>query len=288
MPAKLNFRQKAYQHVRSKLMAGEVRAGQRLSEVALAREIGISRTPMREALHQLASEGLLDRDEQGLCVKQITRADLLEISRLRRMLEIHAAGRAARQITDQELAGIRQVVQQLRSLSRQIRNAGMAAWRDQPIGRQMAMTDVLFHVLILQAANSPRTLKIVTDFRLLTMRYAPHSGHTLTNLSQTLLAHWRIYAALRRRDPQAARAAMRVHHQQHQTRIINAFDHERRAGHRGLIASDWSGVLESVSRRIGIHLDVTAPTDPDHTPLVNPPSSSRRTNTSSARRRDRR
>src|SRR5690554_3882326 len=92
--------QTAYEHIRHRLIAWDPQRDGVLSEVAIARELGVSRTPVREAVSQLVIEGLVERKPgHGVMVKTMTRAELAEMWDLRQSLETYANGRAARRIT---------------------------------------------------------------------------------------------------------------------------------------------------------------------------------------------
>src|ERR1700733_14697298 len=95
-PENHSLRERAYLHIQRKIAVGELPAGSRVSELLLARELGISRTPIREALGQLVAEGLLDQTpSQGAEVVRLTRQDIIELYELREALEVHAVGKAA-------------------------------------------------------------------------------------------------------------------------------------------------------------------------------------------------
>src|SRR6185436_9971548 len=96
-----------------------------------------------------------------------------------------------------------------REISRAIRDQGMQSW-NQELGRQLALTDMIFHMTILHAADSPRVMKIVDDFHVLTTRFRHPAQQSLHRLARVLLEHWRIYRGVASRDPKTARAAMKV------------------------------------------------------------------------------
>jgi DNA-binding GntR family transcriptional regulator len=99
-----------YQALHERLARGEL--GERLTETRLAAELGISRTPVREALHRLRQEGLLDATPRGKSLARLERADLEEILEMRTVLEPFIAARAAERGTPEGLARLRQALQQ--------------------------------------------------------------------------------------------------------------------------------------------------------------------------------
>jgi len=240
-----SHREKAYEFIRAKVLAGEIQAGERLSEVPLAREIGISRTPVREAMHQLASEGLLERGDGGVTVRIVTLAEMDEIARLRMLLEPHAAARAAKLITPEQLDRLTSLFQQLRNCYRELRDADRSQWRGR-LGRQLSLADMLFHTAILEAACSPRLMKTVIDLRLLTTRPRTADQMTLHDLARFLREHWRIFRAIRDHNSRAARRAMREHQRAHRRSIRRYMQIELQRGESGAMARDWTAVLRRI------------------------------------------
>src|SRR6476646_9375274 len=93
-----SIRGRAYVRIQRKIASGELAAGTALSEVALAAELGASRTPIREAIAQLVAEGLLEQTpNRGAVVVQLKRHDIIELFELREALELYAVTKAARQ-----------------------------------------------------------------------------------------------------------------------------------------------------------------------------------------------
>ncbi|MBN1571419.1 MAG: GntR family transcriptional regulator, partial [Acidobacteria bacterium] len=90
-------RERAYLHIQQKIAGRELLAGSAISEVALAAELGLSRTPVHEALRQLLGEGLLEEDPSGgIVVVRLSRQDFVELYELRSVLEAHAVSKIAK------------------------------------------------------------------------------------------------------------------------------------------------------------------------------------------------
>src|SRR5664279_3819532 len=101
---KLTQRENAYRHIRNKVASGMFSTGERIYPVHLAREIGISLIPVREAIGQLQSEGLIvHKPHRGIFVKEIERRDLVDLIEFRTILESAAAANAARRISAAQL-----------------------------------------------------------------------------------------------------------------------------------------------------------------------------------------
>ena len=101
----LTLKQHAYEVIRTKILSGVLKPGSRLSDELLARELGISRSPVREAISQLASEGMVDyRPRTGAYVKGPDRCELEELYEIREPLERYAARKAAAGISPEGIA----------------------------------------------------------------------------------------------------------------------------------------------------------------------------------------
>ena len=93
----ISARERAYLSIQQKIAGRELAAGAAISEVALAAELGISRTPVHEAIRQLLGEGLLEEDSNGvIIVVRLSRQDFVELYELRSVLETHAISKIAK------------------------------------------------------------------------------------------------------------------------------------------------------------------------------------------------
>src|SRR5665213_277315 len=92
-----SVRAKAYLLLQKKIASGELPAGSLVSELAISKELGSSRTPVREAVSQLLAEGLLETSPGGgIVVTRLTRQAIVDLYELREALEVFAVGRATR------------------------------------------------------------------------------------------------------------------------------------------------------------------------------------------------
>lgn len=100
----LNQTEKALIGLRSMIMAGRFKTGQRLPEIAVSEQLGISRTPLRQAMDRLVAEGLLDRISTGGCrVARFTKEDIADAIQIRGVIEGTAARMAAERGADPDL-----------------------------------------------------------------------------------------------------------------------------------------------------------------------------------------
>jgi DNA-binding GntR family transcriptional regulator len=229
------LKKRAYEHVRRKL-AGEISPGARLSPKSLAKEIGISHTPVREALSQLQSEGLLvERPQKGMFVRQPGRAELVEIIELRTILEVHAAGEAARRIRDAEFDELQRHSDELRDLAASI---AASPPKDVPalLPRWM-IADLAFHLTVLTVGGNGRVLKVVNDMRILTRMFGfraddPARWNDIpAYFAENYQVHRDVCLAIGKRDPKSARRAMSAHMHLTRRSLLARFDSMQRQHH---------------------------------------------------------
>jgi len=202
----LTLKQHAYQWIRTKLVSGDMPAGCRLSDDALAKEIGISRSPVREAISQLASEGLVEcRPRCGAFVKVPSREELEELYEVRIALESFAAGKAAMFAGDDEIAELERLHQELlATVNACRRRPGKVA--DRALTDRFLAGDMKFHLQILRAGGNKRLCSLVDDCRIFIQVFGhvpiEHDARLMEDSAQQ---HASILAAIHRRDSQAAR-----------------------------------------------------------------------------------
>src|SRR5579859_2034234 len=151
----VNLKQRAYEHIRQNLLAGRYQPGSALSAVALAKEIGISQTPVREAISQLETEGLVEQlPRLGMRVKVIDRRELEELFEIRELLESGAAARAAERTGTAAIAQLENLCDQFHTLSRQFRDVAANKEDFEPIAERLVVNDVAFHLTLFTAADN--------------------------------------------------------------------------------------------------------------------------------------
>jgi DNA-binding GntR family transcriptional regulator len=178
-----------------------LRPGQRIDEQALARDFGISRTPLREALKVLHNEGLVRLvPRRGCFVAELSDRDLDEIYEMVALLESTAAARAAELATPAEVAKLRRVTQRM---------AQMAAEGQH---KRYFEANLAAHDLVLEIAGN-RWQKDMIQYLRAMCRLSPYVsiGKIPGRLEQSLGEHQELLAAIEARDPQRARDVMRRH-----------------------------------------------------------------------------
>jgi DNA-binding GntR family transcriptional regulator len=227
-----NLKRSAYEHIRQNLLCGKLPPGTLLSPVALAKEMGISHTPVREAISQLESEGLVEQlPRLGARVRVIDRQELIDLFELRELLESGAAAKAAERITPEQIAELKQLCDQYGELVHRCREAVARRADVDALTQHMLFLDVAFHLQLLNAANNRWMRKIVGDLHLMTyvFRYRrsaqTSAAQALSRSEEVHKEHSRIVQALQRRDARAASTQVVRHIQgakQHQLDILDA------------------------------------------------------------------
>ena len=192
---------RAYESVQEGIAAGELPAGSWLREPVVAARLGMSRTPVREALRMLAAEGAVELvHNRGARVVRWSAEDIDEVYRLRGLLEGHGASLAARSATAEQ-------VDHVRSCQRRYEEA----LREGPDSARSAACNDDFHAAVMTAAGSPRLAALLG-----TISSAPLVARALRQYGdddrrRSVLQHRDILLALTRRDEDLAEAAMRSH-----------------------------------------------------------------------------
>jgi DNA-binding GntR family transcriptional regulator len=190
----------AYQELKARIVSGALAPGARLVEAQLAAQIKVSRTPIRDALRRLVSEGLASRDESGgLIVHAASQRQIEEIYLVREVLDGLAARLAAERITDRDLVRLRLTLDALRG-------AAEAGRTDEVIA-----TNLTFHQLIYEAAGNSRLEKLGLELREFVRLFSREAFASRDRAVAIVGEHVAIVDALEARDPEAAEHAAREH-----------------------------------------------------------------------------
>lgn len=225
-----SLKDRAYAFIREKIVTGVLPPGERISDLDISKEMGVSRTPVREALARLETQGLVEQEPGfGPKVRRMTRAELVEAFELREILECGASAIAARRITDQELRELSELCDEYEATVRRVgesRNEGPLNWR-------LSVLDIAFHLKIIEAVKNRSLIRAVGDIQLLTgilqrradVPTVPHSER----LHHVCTDHRDILRALETRDPSLVETTLQKHLQWARDFHLEAFDWEQRA-----------------------------------------------------------
>lgn len=226
----LSIREKAYLYIQQLIASGALEAGGGISELMLAKELGSSRTPVREAMNQLAAEGLLAQSPGGgMVVAQLTREDIIELYELREALEVYAVEKVARvpmRLADKDrLQGL---VDEILKLEKELAKSRKSQLDAKQMERFIGC-DLGFHALLMSMTHNSRLQKIINDTRLLISIFAIHrGGHDGAMLKSIRKHHQMILDAVVQQDSAAAMRALAEHIQASQRERLSEYDHWKR------------------------------------------------------------
>ncbi|CAN5629209.1 GntR family transcriptional regulator [soil metagenome] len=226
----LSIRDKAYLYIQHLIAQGTLPAGGGISELLLAKELGSSRTPVREAMNQLSAEGLLQQSPSGgMVVAQLSREDIIELYELREALEVYAVGKVACvPMRDTDKVRLQNLVDEIVVLQKELKKSKLTHLDAKQMERFIGC-DLGFHALLMSMTHNSRLQKIINDTRLLMSIFAIHvEGHDYGTLGNVRDYHQRILDAVVQQSPEAAKIGLIEHIQASQRERLNAFDHWKR------------------------------------------------------------
>lgn len=192
----------AVEVIREAIMDGRLAPGQRLKEEELARELGISRTPVREALLILQTEGLLESTpNRGATVRTYDEDDIADLYILRAALEGVAARLAAERVSAKDV----------QKLNRSCDRFDAIAADPATTLKDLVKENLFFHSTILEVAGNERIAQMVHGVTELPLVYKSYLWYSPSQKVVSAHFHRRIAAALEARDPERAESVMKEH-----------------------------------------------------------------------------
>jgi DNA-binding GntR family transcriptional regulator len=222
----LSVRQRAYLHIQRCIASGQLEAGSTISEVELARELGSSRTPVREALGQLVAEGLLEQSPTGgTLVVQLEREDIIDLYELREALEVYDVGKVVRLgVRQEELDRLQSLVDGFLLLKKELDASDDPALDPEQINRFIAY-DVGFHARLMSMAQNFRMQKVINDTRVLIRIFTCYRrGHDAALLDQISREHQSLLDAVVGGDSELAMRLISEHIRTSQHDRLEDFD----------------------------------------------------------------
>lgn len=196
----LPLRDVVFQTLRQAILRGELKPGERLMEVRLAKKLGVSRTPIREAIRKLELEGLvLMIPRRGAEVAKISEKNLRDVLEVRRSLEELAIDLACQRIQEEELETLREAQKEF---------AAAVAAGD---AMEIAQTDEKFHEIIYSGTGNQKLMQILSNLREQMYRYRLEYIKDANKRQILLVEHEQILKALSLRHVQEAKLAVREH-----------------------------------------------------------------------------
>lgn len=198
--ADTSLRNKVFQYIKAQIINGIYSTGDILLETKLATELGVSRTPIREAIWLLEVAGLVETTvKKGAIVLGISSKDVADICVMRQLLEGLAARWATKRLTDLEMKELEKIVD-LTEFYAQKHNV-----------EEIAKLDSKFHQIIYEASGSKMLSLTLSNLHQYIQVARLQSMNVENRLSQTITEHLSLLEALRNRDVEAAETAMTYH-----------------------------------------------------------------------------
>lgn len=194
------LRELVCENIRQAIIDGTFSPGERLMEIQLADEMGVSRTPVREAIRKLELEGFVVMiPRRGTYVADISIKDITEIYEIRTCLDTLAAGLAAERITDEELEALNRL---LVEIGQHIADNNM---------EKIVEADTAFHDILYQASRNERLRSIINNLREQLTGIRGRSMSYPGRLIETMEEHRTLVDSIAARDSERAQEAARVH-----------------------------------------------------------------------------
>ena len=189
----LTLSQRVYEHLRDEILADHLLPGTELSEVALSKELAISRGPIREAMGRLAAEGLITmRPRRRAEVRSLTLQELIDAYQVREALEVMAVRLLVPRVTEADLARLAELIDQ------------MAAHSAEGAVRQFLATNASFHELVCELSGNPKLQEVHHRLEDEIGRFQNRTLALRGNMDDSLTEHRAILAAIRSRDAERA------------------------------------------------------------------------------------
>lgn len=189
-----------YHQIKKEILSGSISPGSRLLEGRLAKQINVSRTPVREALHILEMEGFLESFPRvGYRVRKITWREAIEINEIRAVLEPLAAKKAI-ESEDQTY---------IEELEEVLKKTEMAARQNQI--KSFFQYDTEFDEVILRASGMKTLIDVWATLRHRLKLYKMGAQDSIETMMRSIKGHWKIYECLRAKDKEGVERAIKEH-----------------------------------------------------------------------------
>ena len=200
MNAYLPLRDVVFNTLREAILKGDLKPGERLMELQLASKLGVSRTPIREAIRMLEQEGLaVTTPRKGAEVAKMTLKDMEDVLEIRDALDELAVRIACQKISDEQLKQLEDM-KELFEKSTQTGNV-----------KKIAEADVTFHDVIYEATGNPKLVTLLNNLREQVYRHRVEYIKDPKNYPTLIAEHEAILESLKNRDVKNAVEAMHVH-----------------------------------------------------------------------------
>ncbi len=197
----MSVREKTYEKLKTDIFSGRFLPGERLAEEHLAEELGVSRTPVREALHKLEQDGLIEPlESRGFCIPHDSPEEVEDLFNLRTVLEGYTLRLICGRITDEQMTALEEIMDKSDDALRRERLNEVFHWNTQ------------FHdTLHAMVADNRRFHTLIVNMRKYVLRYRKDTLQSLAAAKRAGDGHRQIMLALRIKDPELCERVMRIH-----------------------------------------------------------------------------
>lgn len=205
----LPLRDVVFNTLRKAILIGELKPGERLLEIQLANQLGVSRTPIREAIRKLELEGLvIMMPRRGAEVAQITEKDLRDVLEVRRALDALCAELACDRITEEEKQKLKDACDEFEKATA----TGDAT--------TIAAADVALHDIIVEVTGNRRLIQLINNLSEQMYRYRFEYIKDENQHNNLVEEHRMIYESIVRGDKEGAAKAAKLHIDNQESSII--------------------------------------------------------------------
>ncbi|MDR3559917.1 MAG: GntR family transcriptional regulator [Negativicutes bacterium] len=202
--------------LREAIVNQTLKPGERLMEIQLAEELGVSRTPIREAIRRLELEGFLIMvPRRGTYVADLTIKDINEVFEIRTALDVLAAGLAAERITEEELEQMERLLVQI------------GEYIDRNDAEGIVEADGQFHDILYRASRNDRLVGIISNLREQFTRFRTISMAYPGRIKNTLEEHRRLVEAIGQRNPELAQQYASEHMENAEQTLLTDLNERR-------------------------------------------------------------
>ena len=211
----LPLRDVVFNTLRQAILRGELKPGERLMEIQLANKLGVSRTPIREAIRKLELEGLvLMIPRKGAEVAEITEKNMRDVLEVRKALEELAVQLACEKITAEEIEEMKKAAEEFRMI---LKNKDIT---------EIAEADVRFHDIIYMATDNQKLIHLLNKLREQMYRYRVEYLKKKECYPQLLREHQAIIEAIEKSNKETASEIMGQHIENQVTAVTDSLRHK--------------------------------------------------------------
>ena len=195
-----SLREEVYDSLKKSILHGKLKGGQRLIEERLAHQIGISRTPVREAFHKLERDELVTRlPKGGFAVREFTKEDVEEIFGIQSALESYAAYLATLHISPERISNLEKKIDETEK--------ALKSGDDDKV----VQLHTEFHDLLYKSCKSKKLIEMINNFRDYSYRYRSALLHTINGMYESIESYRRMLEAMKKKNPRLVERLVQKH-----------------------------------------------------------------------------